>query len=131
MANKKKILLVDDDADIRFIYSTKLDSLGYASLQAEGGAQGIEVAKKERPDVILLDVMMPNMNGFQVLEKMKEFPEIKDIPVIFLTAFGDTTPERLEYDRKAAMEAGAVYYFKKEADLKELTAKIEEVLGKK
>ncbi len=131
MEDKKKILLIDDDADIRFIYSTKLETLGYTTFQADGGVKGVEVAKKEHPDVVLLDVMMPSMNGFQVLEELKKDPATKDTPVIFLTAFGDTTPEGLEYDRKAAMEMGAVYYFKKEADLKELAAKIEEVLGKK
>src|SRR3989344_7268994 len=129
MANSRKILLVDDDADLRFIYSTKLTSLGYTALQASGGAEGIEMAKREHPDAILLDVIMPGMNGFQTLEKLKAIPETKNIPVIFLTAFGDTTPEGLEFDKKVALETGAVYYFKKEADLKELTAKIEEVLS--
>ena len=83
---KEKILIVDDDADIREMISVYFEKEGYEVVSATNGEQGLAVAKQETFSVILLDVMMPVMNGYQMLEKLRTF---SDVPVILLTAKGE------------------------------------------
>jgi CheY-like chemotaxis protein len=83
----RKILLVDDDADIRLIAEISLSSLGgWQVVQAASGAEALDLASRERPDLILLDVMMPGMDGPTTLEKLRELEDGHATPVIFMTA---------------------------------------------
>src|SRR5436189_106238 len=81
-----KILIIDDDQFIRDMLSKMLSKFGYQSIEATGGDQGLALANSDLPDVILLDVMMPNIDGPAVCEKLKNSEATRDIPVIFVTA---------------------------------------------
>lgn len=82
---KKKIMIVEDDSFVMDIYQTKLNQEGYEVLPAENGAEAIKKLEKEIPDLILLDIIMPYVDGLQVLRKIKADEKLKDIPVILLT----------------------------------------------
>lgn len=86
MAKKAKILLADDEEDIKTVISLYLGSKGYEVVTAYDGLDAIDKAKSEKPDLILLDVMMPIMNGFEVCQKLKDDPDTQDIPIIMLSA---------------------------------------------
>lgn len=103
----KKILIVDDDRFIAGIYGAKLESEGFAVVMATNGIDGIEAAKKERPDLILLDVLMPKMDGFEALDRLKKDAQTKRIPVMMLTSMG----QKEDVDRGLAAGA-ADYLFK-------------------
>jgi len=83
---KSKILVVDDDPDTREILDARLKACGYDVLLASEGFKALEIIRENRPDLILLDVMMPEIDGFTVCKFLKDKEETKDIPVIFLTA---------------------------------------------
>jgi len=83
---KKKILIVDDEKDVLLMLEKRLSAEGYYVLTANNGRDAINIAKSESPDLIILDVVMPGMEGDEVAEKLKEYPSTKKIPVIFLTA---------------------------------------------
>lgn len=87
MTNEKglKILLIEDDPFLLSMYSTKFEIEDFRVYVASDGQKGLELAGKELPDIILLDILMPKMNGFEVLENLKAQKETKDIPVILLT----------------------------------------------
>jgi DNA-binding response OmpR family regulator len=105
MAKEKiKILLVEDDTFLLDMYSTKFELEGFAVLTAEDGKKGLELAKKENPDIILLDILMPKMDGFAVLDELKKNPGTEKIPVILLTNLGQKD------DVKKGFEKGAVGY---------------------
>lgn len=85
---KNKILIIEDDSFISDMYKIKLESEGFEVSVAADGVQGLEAAGKENPDLILLDIVMPKMDGFTVLQNLKEKPEVQNIPVIMLTNLG-------------------------------------------
>jgi two-component system alkaline phosphatase synthesis response regulator PhoP len=93
MKGKAKILLIDDDAD--FVETTKLvlESKAYEIITASDGTQGIIKARKEKPDLIILDIIMPVKNGFNAAEELKKDPELQKIPVIMLTSFSQKVSE--------------------------------------
>ena len=118
-----KILIVDDDAFLSGIYATKLDLEGFQVVTAHDGEEGIKMALKELPDLILLDVLMPKLDGFEALKRIKAEPTIKDIPVIMLTNLGQ------KEDIEKGIEDGAVYYLIKAHFVPaEAVAKIKKVL---
>ena len=80
--NGTRVLIVDDDAFLSGIYATKLGLEGFTVISARDGEEGLKTAVKELPDLILLDVLMPKLDGFEVLKRLKEDPSTKDIPVI-------------------------------------------------
>ncbi len=82
---KTKILLIEDDPFLSSMYSTKFEMENFAVLAAVDGEKGLKLALSEQPDIILLDIIMPKMNGFEVLEKLKDNTATKDTPVILLT----------------------------------------------
>lgn len=85
-----KILLVDDDPDLLLITKVALEkTAGFHVLQAPTGAEALEIAHRERPDVVLMDVMMPDMDGPELLVKFRQEATLKDIPVVFLTGKSD------------------------------------------
>lgn len=85
MSVNKKILIVEDDEFLLSMYSTKFEIEGYEVVMASDGEMGVEKAQKEKPSIILLDIMLPNMDGFDVLKKLKADRATSDIPVILLT----------------------------------------------
>jgi CheY-like chemotaxis protein len=88
-AARKKILIVDDELDVRIYVRTLLETSGYAPVVARNGNEGLEKAKQISPDLIILDVMMPEAGGVSMYRKIKADPELKDIPVIMLTGIGE------------------------------------------
>lgn len=103
----KRILVVDDDENILNLEKTILEQKGFEVIGAGGGAQALEMLAKQTFDLVLLDVMMPEVDGFTVCRKIKDDPRLKDIPVIFLTAKGGG--EALA----EGFESGAVMYINK------------------
>jgi len=93
MKGKAKILLIDDDPD--FVEATKLvlESKPYEVVTAADGSEGIATARKEKPDLIILDIIMPVKNGFNAAEELKKDAELQKIPVIMLTSFGQKVSE--------------------------------------
>ena len=83
---KANVLVVDDDLTLRDMYQIRLEAEGYKVIVAGDGEEALEVIQKKKPDIILLDIMMPKMNGYDVLEKLKQNPETNSIPVLILTA---------------------------------------------
>ncbi len=82
---KKKILIVDDEKDLLIILEKRLTKEGYAVIKADNGKDAIIMAKKEMPDLIMLDILMPEMSGEQAASKLKADPQTKNIPIMFLT----------------------------------------------
>lgn len=112
----KRILVVDDTKDILQVVARRLKSWGYEPLMAQSGEEGLKMAEEHLPDLILLDIMMPQMKGREVCAKLKANPQTARIPVIFLTALG------LADHVKGGMDLGADDYIVKPfepADLKE------------
>jgi two-component system alkaline phosphatase synthesis response regulator PhoP len=109
-----KILVVDDEADVRNVVTAILNQAGYDVVEAEYGLDGYSKAQSEKPDLVLLDLMMPVVDGFEVLGKLKQNPSTRSIPVIILTAKIDVASER------ECMRLGAVDYIKKPCGPREL-----------
>lgn len=86
---KKKILIVEDDNFVAEVYIAKLAEMGYEATLAQNGEEGLKELKKNKIDLILLDILMPVMNGVEMLEEIKKRPEWKNIPVILLTNVGE------------------------------------------
>jgi DNA-binding response OmpR family regulator len=103
----KKVLAVDDKPNIIMLIKSKLKANGFEVITAYNGATALELAFSEKPDLVLLDIMMPNMDGFEVFQKLKENDSMKDVPVVFLTASGQRS------DESRAMEMGAKYFLTK------------------
>ncbi|HBB38183.1 MAG: Response regulator receiver modulated diguanylate cyclase [Candidatus Magasanikbacteria bacterium GW2011_GWD2_43_18] len=118
------ILLVEDDTFLGNIYKTKFEMEGFKVSVAEDGEAGFDAAGKVKPDLILLDILLPKMDGFAVLKKLKETDAIKDIPVILLTNLGQKD------DVEKGLESGAVdYLIKAHFKPSETVAKVKKVLG--
>jgi CheY-like chemotaxis protein len=118
----RRVLIVDDEVSIRIICSINFTASGWECSEAGDGEEALERIRLERPDVVLLDVMMPRLDGFQVAERLLEDPATRDVPVVFLTA-------RAEHrDRQRAYRLGAVGYLTKPLDPVELPEQIDEIL---
>ena len=120
-----KVLLVEDDPLMVRMYQRKLANDGYEVDVAVNGEEGLVKIRSFRPDMVLLDIMMPKLNGLQVLERMKADPTISNIPVIILTNLGGS-----QEDIERGLELGAVAYLVKSAYRPdEVVAKVKEVLA--
>ena len=117
-----KILLVDDEPDILEILSYNLSAEGYQISTASNGVEAVKKAKKHLPHLIIMDVMMPEMDGIEACEKIRTFPELKDTIITFLTARGE------DYSQVAGFEAGADDYITKPIKPKVLISKIKSLL---
>lgn len=123
MRNKDiKILLVDDEPDILEIISYNLTAQGYTVFTANNGQKAIKKAQKEKPQLIILDVMMPEMDGIEACEQIRKIPELEDTIITFLTARGE------DYSQVAGFEAGADDYITKPIKPKVLVSKIKSLL---
>jgi two-component system alkaline phosphatase synthesis response regulator PhoP len=117
-----KILLVDDEPDILEIVGYNLSNEGYQVITAENGVKAIKKAKKEKPQLIILDVMMPEMDGIEACENIRRIPELKDTIIAFLTARGE------DYSQVAGFDAGADDYITKPIKPKVLISKVKALL---
>jgi len=123
MSDKKKILVVDDNEASRIMLREELEANGYEVSEAEDGAVGLEKARHTAPDLIILDVMLPKMDGYKVCGLLKADTRYNKIPIIIFTA------KVQESDKKLSVEMGANAYITKPFDPDELLGKISELLG--
>ncbi|MBF0431180.1 MAG: response regulator [Fibrobacteria bacterium] len=119
----KKILLVDDEPDILMTVKKRLQISGYEVDTAENGREALEKVKTYEPDLVVLDVMMPEINGYEVCRTLRESPETQNLPIIMLTA------KAQNFDKFWGQEVGASKYLTKPFDDKELVKSVGELLG--
>ena len=119
-----KILIAEDERDIRELVNFSLQFGGFTVVQAANGAEAVELAQKELPDLILMDVRMPKMTGYEACRQMKTMPELSDIPVVFLSAKGQET------EIQTGLEVGAEEYILKPFAPDELVKQVQTVLNR-
>lgn len=119
---KKTVLIVDDSNTNNFLLQSIMESEGINSSIALNGSEAFSFLKIKKPALILLDIMMPNIDGFSVLKKLKDGPETKDIPVIFITAKND------ENLKQKAIEAGAQDLIQKPIDVNKVLNIVKKIL---
>ena len=117
------VLIIDDSPTELHLFQTMLEKAGFDTLVADSGEEGIRQAATARPDCILMDVVMPGMNGFQATRKLNQDPRTSSIPVIIITTKDQET------DKIWGMRQGAVEYLVKPIDAKQLVAKINAVMA--
>lgn len=120
---KKKVLVIDDNPDIGDLVERALEGSEFEVFKASGGREGIHMAQEQRPDIILLDIMMPELDGFTVSNYLKIIPEAGSIPIIFLTARATNS------GRMIAIKAGAVDYIVKPFSPKELLKRLQRIIN--
>ncbi len=123
MSEVKKILVVEDDLVSQRVVSVRLEISGYKVITAEDGEEGLKKAREEKPDLLILDLMMPKMNGYEVCRMLKFDDKYKDIPIIVLSSLDQ------QDEREKAIKGGADAYFIKPFDLELLLAKIRGFIG--
>lgn len=119
-----KILIAEDERDIRDLIAFTLRFAGHEVFAATNGEEAVAMAPKVNPDLILMDVRMPRMTGYEACRVMKQTPDLKDIPVVFLSAKGQ------ESEIKQGMDAGAEEYLLKPFAPDQLTARVKAILAK-
>jgi two-component system, OmpR family, phosphate regulon response regulator PhoB len=122
MSQPEKVLVIDDDSDLALMTTLWVRSAGYQAVMARDGASGLAAAETYRPDIILLDIMMPGLDGFEVSRRLKEIPHLAPIPVIFLSA------KVQEIARREALAAGGKYFLSKPYEGKDLMVAIQSAL---
>lgn len=121
----KKIIVVEDETVLQKAMSIELLGAGYTVLTAGNGEAGLELVRKEMPDLLLLDLILPKINGFDVLTALKADEKTKQIPVVILSNLGQNE------DKAKGLALGAAdYYIKSSTDLSEITKKVEGLIGK-
>lgn len=123
-----KVLIIDDDPNFLEIFGAKLASEGFSVEAAEGGIQGLIKAKESKPDIILMDVKMPDIDGVEAMTRLKEDPDTANIKVVFLTNMGDVRPEIQKINARFAQESGAAGYIRKTDDLSVLVERVRSYL---
>jgi CheY-like chemotaxis protein len=118
--NMERILYADDDQDIREIINIILTKEGYEPIIAKDGKEAIDLAKKQKPDLIILDFLMPYMNGMDACKALKKDVETKDIPIIMVTAYSN--------EKEESLSAGAIDFINKPIDKTDLLLRIRSVL---
>ena len=119
-----RVLVVDDEAPIRLLCRVNLEAEGMEVLEAGDGPSGLEAARRERPDVVLLDVMMPGLDGWRVAEELLDDPDTSAIPIVFLTARAELR------DRARGLDLGGLDYVTKPFNPVELAPLIREVIAR-
>lgn len=117
------LLLVEDDPDILKLLDTALTFSGYRVVMARNGNEGLEIIQKERPAIVITDIMMPKLDGFGLVHRLRLNPETRDIPVVFITATY-VAPE----DREFAFDVGATHFIQKPLNLDEFLTTIDYLL---
>ena len=119
----KKILVVEDTEDNRQILRDLLGMAGYDMVEAHDGAEGVAKAAEHRPDLILMDIQMPVMDGYEATRRIKANPELKAIPIIAVTSYA------LSGDEQKTRDAGCDAYIAKPYSPRQMLAKVKEILG--
>jgi len=119
-----KILVTEDERDIRELIAFTLRFAGYEVVTAENGEEGVQMAAQEMPDMILMDVRMPRMTGYEACAKIKADPRLADIPLVFLSAKGQ------EAEIRTGLDAGAPEYLLKPFGPMELVERVKELMVK-
>jgi len=127
MAGKAYILIADDEPDIAAVYQTKLESAGYTVATVANGKEAIASVRSKKPDLVLMDMKMPELDGIDATMQLKEDAATKGVKVVFLTAFSD--PVNPSMDVTAAKELGAVDFIRKGISLDEFLARVEKLLA--
>jgi CheY-like chemotaxis protein len=122
--DKRTILIVDDEDSIRLICRINFASSGWRCVEAANGNEALETVRRERPDIVLLDVMMPELDGWAVAQQLAEDPATSGVPIVFLTARADMR------DRAQAHAAGAVAFVTKPMNPVTLPAAMEELIAR-
>jgi DNA-binding response OmpR family regulator len=122
-SHKKKILIVDDEADFLKILKLNLEAMDYSVVTAFDGEDALRKFKSERPDVVILDIMLPKLNGDEVCRKIRDDPVLNKTPVIMLTG------KDADVDRIVARVIGADIYITKPSDFEKLSNAIKKVCG--
>lgn len=125
ISTMSKILIVEDDPDIRELLRFNLEKAGYNLFLAEDGEKALTLARKHSPDIILLDLMLPGVDGLEVCRTLKKDPELQRIPIIMVTAKGE------ELDRVVGLELGAEDYVVKPFSLREVVLRIQKILDRR
>ena len=121
---KKRILLVEDNSDTVVIISHALNFLGYETTVANNGIEAVDLAASENPDLIIMDMMLPKMNGFEATAKIRNHPKTECVPIVAMTAMA------MPGDRDKCLKAGCDDYLAKPFTYQELGHAIEKLLGK-
>ena len=119
-----KILIAEDEPDIRELVSFMLKFAGYEVVAASNGEDAVRTASRERPDLVLMDVRMPRMTGYDACRMMKANPDLRDVPVVFLSAKGQDS------EIQSGLEAGAEAYLLKPFSPAELTNRVRGILSR-
>jgi len=123
MDQQKKVLLIEDDTFIAEIYTLSLQKEGFEVIVADDGEKGVQKAKESYPDLILLDLLLPKLNGLEVLRILKNDPKLKEVPVVIITNFSDN-----EITKKS-LEMGALdYLVKVNIDSNDIVKKAKDIL---
>ncbi len=123
---KKSILIVEDDDFFRSLLSKKISSEGFVALEAIDGEKGIKMVKEKKPDLIILDLLLPNIDGFEVLSQIKADASVSSIPIIILSNLGQ------QEDVERGLKLGANdYLIKSQFDINQVIDKIKNILEKK
>jgi len=128
--NPPKILVVDDEPSLRELYEAELVHAGLSVVTATNGQEGVAAAKREQPDLILMDVSMPIMDGASAALALKNDPDTKDIKLVFLTSLSDPNPAEIGIDVNVAKQVGALDFIKKGLPTKEFILKVNQYIGR-
>ena len=120
--SKQKILVVEDDESMREVFSSALEDMNCILLQAGNGVKAVEIALKEKPDLVLLDIMLPGMTGYQVCSKIRNSPEISSTPVIMVTG------QNIQEAATKGLEVGAEDVLNKPFNISELRLRVKTIL---
>jgi two-component system alkaline phosphatase synthesis response regulator PhoP len=123
MRQRPKILLVDDDVDLVKVMSGALESKAYEVIVAYNGQEGLEKARKEKPDLVVLDILMPVADGFTFADQFRKEPSLAKIPVLALTSFSESLGQPFPFE--------VTEYIMKPIKPRDLVAKVEELLKRK
>jgi len=121
----KRVLVIEDNADNMKLITFILEKNGYGTIRAENGKTGIELALKEKPDFILLDIQLPDMDGTEVLKELRKSEIDEEVPIIAITSYA------MSGDRERLMEAGCNGYIEKPIDPVSIINQIREITGEK
>jgi CheY-like chemotaxis protein len=121
--NRKRVLLVEDNEDNLVVYRTILEHVGYVVIEARDGEEGVSRARSERPDIILMDISIPKMDGWEATQRLKADGDTSAIPIIALTAHA------LEEDRLKALRAGCDGYLAKPVEPRRVVQEVEKFIG--
>ncbi len=119
---KRRVLIVDDEVAIVKVLRDRFEMEGFEVLTANDGVKGVEVARCEKPDIIIMDITMPNMDGLTAARLLRQDPATAHIPIIMLTARGQ------ESDERAGYEVGAIRYFTKPFSPRQLVKEVQSIL---